>query len=202
MSPGASAARRSLPMIASPRIIIPTDVRDRREERADPEQRGTDDEDPPMAVHVAEAPTDDQQRRERERVTGDHPLDAREIGVEVAQDRRDRDVQDRAVQDDDERAAMITIASVTQRAGSSSGFRGLLPERGRLVSTVAGRTCYLCFGALVPQLLQLREVEGLLRAALASSGRRPSRMMRDVALAQHAAADHRRAQVAVRDAGE
>ena len=39
-----------------------------------------------------------EQRRERERVAGDDPLQARQLGVELAQDRRDREVQDRVVE--------------------------------------------------------------------------------------------------------
>jgi hypothetical protein len=51
-----------------------------------------------VAIEVAEAAADHEQRRDRERVPGDDPLDAGEVRLELAQDRRDRDVQDRVVE--------------------------------------------------------------------------------------------------------
>ena len=50
-------------------------------------------QDPAVAEGVPETATDDEQRREGERVPGDHPLHAGHARVEVAHDRRDRDVQ-------------------------------------------------------------------------------------------------------------
>ena len=76
--------------------------RQRGEQRSDREQTGADDEDAPVTVEVAEPAADHEQRRERQRVSGDDPLEARQRRVEFAQDGRDRDVEDRAVDDDDE----------------------------------------------------------------------------------------------------
>ena len=67
--------------------------RDRRDERPDAEQCHADDEDSTMAVDVAEAAADDQERRERECIARHDPLQLRQRRVEVAQDRRDRDVE-------------------------------------------------------------------------------------------------------------
>ena len=52
-------------------------LRQRGDERSDAEQRGADDEDAAVAVHIAEPAADDEQRGERERVAGDDPLEAR-----------------------------------------------------------------------------------------------------------------------------
>ena len=90
-------------------IASPSDEAGRRSDDSaaisepEPEQRGADDEDPPVPVDVAEAAADDQERGEREGVAGDDPLQARQGRVELPQDRRDRDVEDRVVDDDDDR---------------------------------------------------------------------------------------------------
>ena len=76
--------------------------RDRRQQRADAEQGQPDDEDPAVPVHVAEPAPDDQQGREGQCIAGDDPLEARQGGVQVAQDRRDRDVEHRVVEHHDE----------------------------------------------------------------------------------------------------
>ena len=85
-------------MIASPSTSVGNRVRHRREQRTDAEDHRADDEHAAVAVHVAEPAADDQERRERQRVAGDDPLEAREVGVELAQDRRNRDVQDGVVE--------------------------------------------------------------------------------------------------------
>ena len=90
-------------MIASPRIIMPTECETDASSEPDAEQRGADHEHAPVAVDVAEAAADDEQRRERERVAGDHPFEARQRRVELAQDRGDRDVEHRVVEHHDER---------------------------------------------------------------------------------------------------
>jgi hypothetical protein len=51
-----------------------------------------------VAVEIAETSADHEQRRDRERVTRDDPLDTGEICLELAQDRWDRDVQDCVVE--------------------------------------------------------------------------------------------------------
>ena len=79
--------------------------RHRREQRTDAEHSGADDEHAPRAEEVAEATPDDQQARERQRVSGDHPLQARQSRVEVPQDRRDRNVEDRRVERHDQHRA-------------------------------------------------------------------------------------------------
>ena len=58
----------------------------------------------PAAVRVGELAADQHQRREREGVAGDDPLQLREADAEVALDRRQRDVHDRVVQHDHEQA--------------------------------------------------------------------------------------------------
>ena len=55
---------------------------------------------PPEAV--TQAARGEQQAREHERVRVDHPLELAVAGVEVAHERRDGDVQDRVVDDDDQ----------------------------------------------------------------------------------------------------
>ena len=66
---------------------------------------GADEEHLAPAEDVAEAAEADEQRGEHQRVAGDHPLQRRHVGVELADDRRDGDVQDRVVQHDDEQRA-------------------------------------------------------------------------------------------------
>ena len=63
-------------MIASPTMRLGDGPRQRRQQRADAEQRGADDEDAAVAVDVAEPAADDEQGGEGERVAGDDPLEA------------------------------------------------------------------------------------------------------------------------------
>ena len=155
-------------MIASPRIIMPTECE--TDASSDPTPKNaapitniarwpyTSPRRPPMISNVANV----------ERVAGDDPLEARQRRVELAQDRRDRDVEHRVVEHDDERrddddrerdpAARVEMPA-RRREPLRTSSRSL--RRRRLLES-----------------LQLREVERLARAAaLASSGRRPSRMI-------------------------
>ena len=85
------------------------EVEDRRvagepaEERRDREDAEADREDAPAAEPVAERPEDEQERGEGQRVGVDDPLQAREARVEVALDLRQRDVDDRHVDQQHER---------------------------------------------------------------------------------------------------
>ncbi len=63
-----------------------------------------DDEDQAPAVRVGELAADQHQRGERQRVAGDDPLERREVGAEIALDRRQRDVHDGVVEHDHEEA--------------------------------------------------------------------------------------------------
>ena len=105
---------------------------ERRDQRADAEQRGADDEHAPGAEDVAEPAADDEQRGERQAVAGDDPLQARQRGVELAQDRGDGDVQDRAVEAGDQHRdehdgegdpAPRDPASRLRRTASGTSFR-------------------------------------------------------------------------------
>jgi hypothetical protein len=67
-------------------------------------ERGRASEEHPLAPDdVAEAPGGDQGRREGEQVGGDRPFDLRPAGVQVALERRQRDVDDRPVDEVHER---------------------------------------------------------------------------------------------------
>ena len=61
-----------------------------------------DDEDAPAADAVGERAGGQQQRGERQRVGVDHPLQVGEVRVQVALDRRQRDVHDRDVEQEHE----------------------------------------------------------------------------------------------------
>jgi hypothetical protein len=54
-----------------------------------------------MPVQIAEATADHEQRGDRQRITRNDPLHAGEIGLELTQDRRDRDVQNCVVENRD-----------------------------------------------------------------------------------------------------
>ena len=78
--------------------------RHRAQQRADPEADQPDREDPPAPVQVAERSADQQQRAERQQIRLDHPLLISERAAQVRADRRQRDVDDRAVEEHDARA--------------------------------------------------------------------------------------------------
>ena len=77
---------------------------DRAEDRGGAEGDQADDEHPPPPELVAEAAADQEQRDQREHVGLDHPLLAGEADVEAVADRRQGDVDDGAVEEDDGRA--------------------------------------------------------------------------------------------------
>ena len=78
--------------------------RDRAEDRGRAEGDQPDHEHPAAAELVAEAAADEEQGDERQRVGLDHPLLAGEADVEPVADRRQGDVDDGAVEEDDGRA--------------------------------------------------------------------------------------------------
>lgn len=103
--------------------------------RRDREDDQPDGEDALAAVLVAEHAPGEQQRGEHEDVGVDGPQQLARIGVQVALDGGQRDVEDRAVEDDDEQAgdqhgqdrpaARVTGADVCQPHG-----RRVVPARG------------------------------------------------------------------------
>jgi hypothetical protein len=78
--------------------------RHRAEQRRGAEQCQSRREDAPPPEDVPERSPDEQQRAEREQVGLDDPLLLDESGVEIVRDRRQRDVDDRAVEEHDPRA--------------------------------------------------------------------------------------------------
>ncbi len=74
--------------------------RERREHARRKEDDESDDEDAAPAADVTDASDADEERREDERVDRVRPLRLRDPDVQVADDRRDRDVHDRRVDDD------------------------------------------------------------------------------------------------------
>jgi hypothetical protein len=75
--------------------------RQRRQQGADAEERGAHDDQASRTVDVAEATTDHQQARERQRVTGEHPLHGSDVRVEVVHDPWDGDGEHGVVDDGD-----------------------------------------------------------------------------------------------------
>ena len=73
-------------------------------ERGEGEDAIPSDEDQPPPVRVGHLPADEHERRERQRVAGDDPLELGEVGAEVVLDRGQRDVHDRVVEHDHEEA--------------------------------------------------------------------------------------------------
>ena len=93
----------------------------------DREERDADHEQPAAAEQVAEAATDDQSDRERQRVAADDPLQGGGARAEVGADGRRGDVDDRAVEqvhdlddeDDREDEPAAGVAVVPDRRGGS-----------------------------------------------------------------------------------
>ena len=94
----------------------------------------------PAADHVSDAPERDQQRREHQRVDRVRPLGGRRRGVQVADDRRDRDVDDRRVDDDhrhaerDERHRQPAAAVCPSGAALAYAFTGGMMACSRYLS--------------------------------------------------------------------
>ena len=101
--PGTSSAP-AIPCRARAPIRNSTVGRDRAERRGGAEGDQPDDEHPPPAELVAERAADQEQRDQRQHVGLDDPLLAGEAGVEVVADRRQGDVDDGRVEEDDRRA--------------------------------------------------------------------------------------------------
>ena len=108
-----------------------------------------DDEDPLAAVLVAEDAPGEQQCGEHEDVGVDGPEQLALVGAEVPLDGRQRDVEDRVVEDDDEQArdehAEDRPAARVARAGGLPTGRGLLD-----------RLLLLCHGSAFPPRLRER----------------------------------------------
>ena len=95
------------------------------------------------AEAVAEAAHREQQAREHERVRVDHPLELAVAGVEVANERRDRDVEDRVVEHDHEQAQAEhdedpPAAAVHLRVDDLVGQRGVVGHGARSWHRVTG----------------------------------------------------------------
>ena len=73
-----------------------------REQRAEREHGHTGHEQPPASEHIGKPAAQKQCPAEQDRVGGDHPLQALRGEMQVVLDRRQRDVHDRNVEDDDE----------------------------------------------------------------------------------------------------
>ena len=76
---------------------------DRAQQRRRREPDETDDEDLPSPVPVAEGAAEHEQRAEGQQVAGEHPLQVAQVRVQVVGDRRQRGVDDRAVEEGDAR---------------------------------------------------------------------------------------------------
>ena len=77
---------------------------ERRGGRRDPEDGEPEQQGAPPSEAVAERAREEQQTGEHERVRVDHPLELADVGFEVAYERRQRDVDDRVVDHDDQEA--------------------------------------------------------------------------------------------------
>ena len=78
--------------------------RQRAQGRGHGKPERADDEDASPAEAVAKRAAEQDERRERQRVAGDRPLQAGEAGVQVGTERRQRDVDDGGVDTGDTRA--------------------------------------------------------------------------------------------------
>ena len=85
-------------------------------ERRDGEDRQADQEDPPLADQVAQAPGQQQQAAERDQVGVHHPGEAVLREAQVVLDRGQRDVHDRRVEHDHQHASAEHVKSQPARA--------------------------------------------------------------------------------------
>ncbi len=92
-------------------------------DRSEPEDDHAELERAAAAEAVAERAGREQQAREHERVRVDDPLQLAVGRVEVADERRDRDIEDRVVDDDDEQA-QVEHARGSTSAGDRRGSCG------------------------------------------------------------------------------
>ena len=79
-------------------------AREPAEERGAGEDDNSDDEDQPTAIGVCDLAADEHQCGERQRIARDDPLELGEIRIEIALDRRQRNVHDGVVEHDHEQA--------------------------------------------------------------------------------------------------
>jgi hypothetical protein len=77
-------------------------LRQAAEERGDREQHETGDEHAPPAEQVGHAATEEEKAAERQHVGVDHPREVLGLELEILADRRQGDVDDGCVEDDDE----------------------------------------------------------------------------------------------------
>ena len=95
-----SAAPR--PWTARAAISVPSLCGEPAGKRGDPEQDETDDEQPATTEQVGQAAAEQQEAAEHEHVRVDDPRQVVLGEVQISADRRQRDVDDRRVEDDDE----------------------------------------------------------------------------------------------------
>ena len=114
--------------------------------RSHPEPDDAGGEDPPAAEEVAERAADEQQRAEREQIRVDDPLLGGEAAVQVGADRREGDVDERAVQEDRARAedarqqGQLLAPCGARRTGRRGGRRpALVTAVGSHARTVRAR---------------------------------------------------------------
>lgn len=73
----------------------------RCDERADCEDHRAEHEHFPAAIEIPEPSAGDREGREHQSISRDNPLYVLDIGAEIADDRRERDIEKRRVDDDD-----------------------------------------------------------------------------------------------------
>ena len=101
--------------------------RERAQHRGRAEAADAEREHAPLAVEVAERAADQDQRAERQQVAVDDPLLPGEAAAEPALDRRQRDVDDGAVEQRDARAEDRRRSRVSRL--TEAGLRALMPLR-------------------------------------------------------------------------
>ena len=143
-------------------------------DRGDGEDRHADQEDAPPAEAVAQRAADQQQRGEEERIRLDDPLRLGRRGVEFALDRRQRDVDDRAV---DERHARAEDRG-HQHPAPARGPRTASPVRRPDGGVIAGRLADLGHGVFEGETATADSGRSV---ADEYAGRRPSRGSRPTA---------------------
>ena len=121
------------PMTARAAIEPVDAARVRGRRRGDAEHREPGEQRAPAPVAIAERAGQQQQPGEHERVGVDHPLQLADVRVEVAHQRRQRDVDDRVVDDDGEQAHAqhAERRASAARAGHDVTAAGSRPARGR-----------------------------------------------------------------------
>jgi hypothetical protein len=103
MSASAVAKSAAPPIPCSARAASREAVFQAIPQRKDAALKDAAGKDEPAAVPVGEGAGGEDERRERDRVRVDHPLEPRQARVETTLDRRQRDVDDRDVDEEHER---------------------------------------------------------------------------------------------------